>query len=295
MLKRKSVQPSYAVMVFTNIIQKMVRQWRDYTISRIPLEHGPAGKDKISLVIYFDYEREFGNKSAKDSAEKGFHKIIEALKIFNVKATWNCVGLIAKHYPETIEKIIIEGHEVACHTYSHIVPILTERDKLASDIDQAKLIFEKRFNIQLRGFHSPQDAWSKNLIKILIDRNFSYDIVLERKPKVANIHYVRPINYFLHPPTSYLLRIPSLTDDWEIVSKSLPPEAMFAKWREFSSRKYLGRCFAIGFHPWIIGMNSKNMEAFSCFIRLVKLSKNIVTFTGSEIAQWAKSQTCSLV
>lgn len=278
---------------FSSISQKIIRKWRDFTILKHPLGVGPGGEKKISLVIYFDYEREYGNAEAKYSADRGFKKIIEILKYFDIKATWNCVGLIAERYPETIERIIEEGHEVSTHTYSHIVPLLTRIDTLALDIDKAKMIFEERFNVRLKGFHSPEDAWSKNLVRILIDRQFSYDIVLEKKRKKVNAHYVSLPKYCFLRTHPMLLRIPSVCDDWMIISKNIPPEKMLAYWLSYFSKSHYGQCFAIGFHPWIIGENDKRTEAFTHFIQSVKENENIITYTGNEIAEWYKTQNGS--
>ena len=90
------------------------------TTLRYPLCPGPAGFKNISLVIFFDYEREFGYDQkklsayigydeAKVSANKGFLSIMQILRKYKIKATWNCVGLIAHNYPETIDLLISEG------------------------------------------------------------------------------------------------------------------------------------------------------------------------------------------
>lgn len=47
-------------------------------------------------------------------------KYLEWLRLNNFKCTFFTTGQIAKDFPYLIEEIVNEGHEIACHTTSHI-------------------------------------------------------------------------------------------------------------------------------------------------------------------------------
>ena len=47
------------------------------------------------------------------------NKILSILKETNNKATFFILGYVAENFPELVEKIEEEGHEIASHGYSH--------------------------------------------------------------------------------------------------------------------------------------------------------------------------------
>ena len=48
-----------------------------------------------------------------------FYKLLELFQKANVKATYFLLGKTIEDHPQMISEIINEGHEIACHTYSH--------------------------------------------------------------------------------------------------------------------------------------------------------------------------------
>jgi polysaccharide deacetylase family protein (PEP-CTERM system associated) len=55
----------------------------------------------------------------EDRVEENTRKILEYLNSKNIKITFFTVGLIAERFPELIKTISKNGHEIACHSYSH--------------------------------------------------------------------------------------------------------------------------------------------------------------------------------
>ena len=47
-------------------------------------------------------------------------KLLDGLKERDVKATFFVIGEEAELYPEIIERMAKEGHEIGNHTYSHV-------------------------------------------------------------------------------------------------------------------------------------------------------------------------------
>ena len=78
-------------------------------------------------ILTFDIEewyleREyFGNHAEKFKVYDIYlDKILARLEEQGFKATFFCVGGMAKHFPEVIKKIDAAGHEVGCHSYKHV-------------------------------------------------------------------------------------------------------------------------------------------------------------------------------
>jgi peptidoglycan/xylan/chitin deacetylase (PgdA/CDA1 family) len=48
------------------------------------------------------------------------NKILDIMSEYQIKATFFTLGNIAEKYPKLIKRIVSEGHELACHGYSHM-------------------------------------------------------------------------------------------------------------------------------------------------------------------------------
>jgi Predicted xylanase/chitin deacetylase len=56
----------------------------------------------------------------------GRSRILDVLKQNDVKATFFCTGNFAENAPEVMQRIMDEGHEVACHGVDHWQPKETD-------------------------------------------------------------------------------------------------------------------------------------------------------------------------
>ncbi len=101
----------------------------------------------------FDVPKEHGvdislEEGIRISVE-GTNKILDCLKQNKVQATFFCTGNFAKHSPKTIERIMQEGHEVACHGVDHWKP-------KATDIYESKRIIEATIGKKVNGYRQPR-------------------------------------------------------------------------------------------------------------------------------------------
>ena len=88
----------------------------------------------------FDGPREHGVDYSLEEGMKvsieGTNIILDILKANDVRATFFCTGNFAENAPDIIERIMNEGHEVACHGVDHWQP-------KESDFALSKEIVEK--------------------------------------------------------------------------------------------------------------------------------------------------------
>jgi len=102
----------------------------------------------------FDVPREHGVdydtlKEGMDVSEYGTNCILDVLKANGVKATFFCTGNFATHAPQTMARILAEGHEVACHGVDHWTPKST-------DFRESKRIVEGVIGRQVYGYRQPR-------------------------------------------------------------------------------------------------------------------------------------------
>jgi peptidoglycan/xylan/chitin deacetylase (PgdA/CDA1 family) len=101
----------------------------------------------------FDVPREHGvDLSIEEAMEVsiyGTNRILDCLKENGVKATFFCTGNFAQRAPQVMERIMAEGHEVACHGVDHWRP-------QASDVEESKNIIERVTKQTANGYRQPR-------------------------------------------------------------------------------------------------------------------------------------------
>ena len=101
----------------------------------------------------FDGPREHGvdyslEEGMKVSAE-GTKRILDVLKANEVCATFFCTGNFAENAPDVMQRIVQEGHEVACHGVDHFKPKET-------DFVRSKEIVERVAGVTVTGYRQPR-------------------------------------------------------------------------------------------------------------------------------------------
>lgn len=113
-----------------------------------------------------EQKKELDNGYIKKSTEQ----ILKILKGYQVKLTFFVVSQLYDWYPEAIEKIAADGHEIAYHTHTH--DILKSKKDLVNSLEKSKS-FLQRF--KPRGFRAPTFLIKKKYFPILKDYGFRYD------------------------------------------------------------------------------------------------------------------------
>ena len=69
-------------------------------------------------------------------------KILSLFSRFKVRATFFILGYIAEKIPELVRTIHREGHEIACHGFSHVQVYKLTKEEFVEDLLQAKRLIE---------------------------------------------------------------------------------------------------------------------------------------------------------
>lgn len=109
--------------------------------------------------------------------EANTHKILDLLAEKNVKATFFTLGWVAERYPGLIKRIVVEGHELACHGYEHIRVTEQNPQQFKADVYKAKAILENQTSKAIKGYRAASysigadNLWALNILQEL---GFSY-------------------------------------------------------------------------------------------------------------------------
>ncbi len=124
-----------------------------------------AGVEERVVLLSFDVEL---------VDEKTILDVVEVLDSEEVKGTFFVTGMYAVEYPEIVKRLS-EGHEVGCHTYSHMKLTKISEDEKREEIIKCKEIVSDVVGKEVVGFRAPYhriDLWS---MMILEEEGFVYD------------------------------------------------------------------------------------------------------------------------
>ena len=110
--------------------------------------------------------------------ERNTEKILELLRMRDVRATFFVLGWVAERHPKLIRRIADEGHEVASHGYAHELVTLQSPSKFREDIRKTKGILEEIIRGPVLGYRAPsftitrETSWA---FQILVEEGYVYD------------------------------------------------------------------------------------------------------------------------
>lgn len=92
----------------------------------------------------YNIERKYVAFTFDDGPKSGpTEELLSGLKERNAKATFFVLGMQAEIYPELVQQIINEGHEIGNHTYNHQNLNGLSETEITQQIEKTNLIIEK--------------------------------------------------------------------------------------------------------------------------------------------------------
>ena len=107
--------------------------------------------------------------------EIGTRRVLDILRAHRVKATFFTLGWIAERVPQLVRDIAAEGHEVASHGSSHVMPVEQSVDEFRADIRAARQLLERLIDAPVRGYRAPSFAIDDARLKIVFEEGHLYD------------------------------------------------------------------------------------------------------------------------
>lgn len=206
-------------------------------------------------------------------ARVGMPRVLDVLKRNGVKATFFVPAHTAKTYPQIVNQVIQDGHEVACHGYLHESPVglelEEERELLARSIDTLEAVT----GVRPIGYRSPAWDLSDNTIDLLEGHGLIYDSSLmadDFKPFFARKGDVLTEDKFTPGIESNVVEFPVAweLDDYPYFQYMVKPinpglrlaSDVFKAWSaEFDYAQRVNGVFTLTCHPEIIGRGPRIM------------------------------------
>ncbi len=146
--------------------------------------------------------------------EKNTQKILALFDNTGIKATFFTLGWVAEKYPQLIREIVSQGHELACHGYSHVRVTEQSPKEFKEDVIRAKEILEDISGAPVIGYRAASYSIGRDnlwALSVLQDLGFKYSSSIY---PVKHDHYGMPEapRFAFHPENApELLEIPVTT------------------------------------------------------------------------------------
>jgi len=229
-------------------------------------------------------------------------RILDLLKKHGLPATFCIPGHTALAYPDLVNRIAGEGHEIAHHGWVHENPADFDEASERANIERGLEALRKAAGVTPRGYRSPSWDFSDRTIQILLDYGFLYDSSLmgsDFTPYYARISdaYDNTSAYRFGPNVDLVeLPVTWLLDDFphfEFVDKDtygLSAASMVQEiWSDefaYARQNLPGGLFSLTMHPQVIGRGYRLMM----LERLIEMFRGhgdvIFTTLGSYASAW---------
>lgn len=124
------------------------------------------------IVDYKDWDRH------DSRVERNTFRMLQLFSDAGVKATFFVLGWVASRYPGIVREIVNQGHEVACHGYSHQLIYRQSPDEFRCETVDAKALLEDQAQRRVVGYRAAsysitkQSLWALDILK---ECGFEYD------------------------------------------------------------------------------------------------------------------------
>lgn len=120
-------------------------------------------------ILTFDTEEWFIEKAYYGASVEKYQiydsylkSILDLLDERNLKATFFCVGGLAKDFPNVVKTIAEKGHEIGCHSNAHTWLSTFNRDGLKSDTETAIKSIEDVIGKKVLSYRAPAFSIGEN-------------------------------------------------------------------------------------------------------------------------------------
>lgn len=190
----------------------------------------------------------------------GVPRILRLLRKFDIKSTFFVTGWAVERYPEVVDNISSEGHEIAHHGYHHEWLTNLDLDQEKEILEKGITLIEEASGARPLGYRSPSWEFSSHTLKLLNDYGFRYssnmmnsDLPYKHTVAGGETTLVEiPVQWVLDdaPYFLYSLRLPGRV--------MFDPSHVYSIWsKEFEAFYREELCFVLTMHPQVIGRPSR--------------------------------------
>lgn len=110
--------------------------------------------------------------------ERNTHRLLDLFAEHDVRATFFILGWVAERRPNLIREIGEQGHEIACHGYSHQLIYTQDPRVFRGETIRSKECLEQQTQCKVLGYRAASYSITKNslwALDILAELGFKYD------------------------------------------------------------------------------------------------------------------------
>ncbi len=246
----------------------------DFDAESLWLANNPRHKDLPSVLALGKY-----------GAKVGMPKILELLAEEEVTATFFIPGWTVEQYPHIVEQVVLAGHEVGHHGYTHDAPDPIDPVMVEREIDMGLAALE-RMGIRPKGYRPPDGVSCEQSLRLLTERGLIYN----SSYKDDYVPYRHILSDGFHGPVE-LPEQPEL-DDWSFGGYSMsavkplyPKSAVLEMWQDtFTELHAWGGASTIVMHPQVTGRPMR-LALLREFIHFARGVEGVWFATCAEVAE----------
>lgn len=164
-----------------------------------------ATNDVESTSIKYNKLRDI---TAEKVLSEGMPRLLDLYRQMGIKSTFFFTGEIALKHPDLVRMAIPDGHEIACHGYSHEDELAFDRLSYHEQVIQlkkAKAILEDLSGTEVISFRAPALRVNEFTPKALEDTGFEIDssISSQRADGIFSFGALRKLNRLIAPRRPY--------------------------------------------------------------------------------------------
>ena len=182
-------------------------------------------------------------------------RILATYRRLGLKQSFFIPAWCLERYPEAVEAILSDGHEIGHHGLIHEDPVETRGKAQREAFEKALAIHEKITGRKPKGYRAPVYNVTQQVIDLLVEHRFSYDSSL----------MADDVPYLMKMPKGDLWEMPVHwgTDDWPpfahyaeidyMMPVRAPSDGLKGFWEEFEAHYEAGGFFIMVVHPFLTG------------------------------------------
>jgi polysaccharide deacetylase family protein (PEP-CTERM system associated) len=119
-----------------------------------------------------------GRETLPSRVEHSTNRVLALLDRYGARATFFVVGSVAEKHPKLLRRIADQGHEIACHSYTHQLVSRMTPSEFREDVRRAKELLQQTSGRAVIGYRAPNysigasEHWA---YPILAEEGFVYD------------------------------------------------------------------------------------------------------------------------
>ena len=181
-------------------------------------------------------------------------RILETYRKFGLKQSFFIPGWCIEKYPDAVDMILKDGHEIGHHGWIHEDPVSTSGNQ-REWIEKALDVYAHRIGGKPKGYRAPVYNVTQEVVDLLIEHEFKYDSSL----------MADDIPYVMKSGKGELYEMPVHwgTDDWPpfahydeigyMMPVRGPSAGLEGFWEEFDAQYEAGGFFMLIVHPFLTG------------------------------------------